>query len=195
MSSGIYCIKNIINNKVYIGSSVNLNGREYKHFWMLKKNKHDNQFLQNSFNKYGENSFVFEVVEECHPELLINLENYHIIKNKSNEISFGYNLALVNEFRRNCYNEEVKIKLSKFNLNKNNNFKSFSLTNIETDEIFIFDNLVDAANCLINRGFANGNPRNVRSKISECLRKKKVNNGYNGSIRKTCYGHKFQIIN
>jgi group I intron endonuclease len=195
MSSGIYCIKNLINNKVYIGSSVNLNGREYKHFWMLKKNKHDNQFLQNSFNKYGENSFVFEVVEECHPELLINLENYHIIKNKSNEISFGYNLALVNEFRRNCYNEEVKIKLSKFNLNKNNNFKSFSLTNIETDEIFIFDNLVEAANCLINRGFANGNPRNIRSKISECLRKKKVNNGYNGSIRKTCYGHKFQIIN
>jgi group I intron endonuclease len=195
MGSGIYCIKNIINNKVYIGSSINLNGREYKHFWMLKKNKHDNQFLQNSFNKYGEKSFVFEVLEECHPELLINLENYHIIKNKSNEISFGYNLALVNEFRRNCYNEEVKIKLSKFNLDKNNNFKSFSLTNIETDEIFIFDNLVDAANCLINRGFANGNPRNVRSKISECLRKKKVNNGYNGSIRKTCYGHKFQIIN
>ena len=195
MGSGIYCIKNIINNKVYIGSSIDLNSREYKHFWMLKKNKHDNQFLQNSFNKYGENSFVFEVIEECRPEFLIDLENYHIIKNKSNEMSFGYNLALVNEFRRNCYNEEVKIGLSKYNLNKNNNFKSFSLTNIETDEIFIFDNLVEASNYLINRGFANGNPRNVRSKISECLRKKKINNGYKGSVRKTCYKHLFNIIN
>jgi hypothetical protein len=37
MGCGIYKITNLIDKKVYVGSSVNLNGREYKHFWMLNK--------------------------------------------------------------------------------------------------------------------------------------------------------------
>ena len=41
---------------------------------------------------------------------------------KSNDLTLGYNLSLVNEFRRNTYNDEVKISLSKYNLKKNNNF-------------------------------------------------------------------------
>jgi hypothetical protein len=104
-------------------------------------------------------------------------------------------MSTVNEFRRNCFNNEVKIKLSKYNLKKNNNFSQFSLTNIDTGEIFIFDSLVDGANYLISNGFAKGNPRNVRMRISTCLRGVKVDNGYKGSIRKTCYKHYFKIIN
>jgi predicted GIY-YIG superfamily endonuclease len=45
MNSGIYLIKNILDDKVYIGSSVNLKDRRYKHFWMLEKGIHDNQHL------------------------------------------------------------------------------------------------------------------------------------------------------
>jgi hypothetical protein len=78
---------------------------------------------------------------------------------------------------------------------KNGNFSKFSLTNIKTNDIFIFETLVDGANYLITNGFAYGKPRNVRMGISNCLRKIKVNNGHNGSIRKTCYKHKFEIIN
>ena len=57
--------------------------------------------------------------------------------------------------------------------------------------------MVDAANYLIDNGFTNGTPRNVRMKLSVALRGKKINNGKNnnGSIRKTCYKHKFEIIN
>jgi hypothetical protein len=106
-------------------------------------------------------------------------------------------LATVNEFRRNNFNNEVKIKLSKHNLLKNGNIQLFSLTNIETNEEFIFDSLVDGANYLIENEFAKGNPRNVRMKLSSSLRGIKLNNGKNGngSIRKTCYKHKFKIIN
>ena len=195
MLSGIYRIQNIINNKIYIGSSININNREYKHFWMLNKGIHDNQYLQNSYTLYGKNSFVFEVVEYCLESELIEKENYYITFYKSNESNFGYNLATVNEFRRNTYNTEVKVKLSKHNLSKNGNINTFSLTNIKTEETFIFDNLVDGANYLIEYGFANGIPRNVRMSISNCLRGVKLNNGYKGSIRKTCYKHKFKIIN
>jgi len=195
MSSGIYIIKNIQNSKVYVGSSVNIKNREYKHFWMLERGVHDNSYLQKSYNKYGKPSFIFEVVETCDESNLIEKENYYISYYKSNVMSFGYNLATVNEFRRNTFNEEVKVKLSKHNLNKNKNFSKFSLTNIDTMEIFIFESLVDGANYLIGGGFTKGSPRNVRMKISSCLRGIKLNNGYQGSIRKTCYNHIFKIIN
>ena len=195
MISGIYIIKNIQNNKVYVGSSANLKSRNYKHFWMLEKNIHDNCHLQNSYNKYGKDSFIFQVIKECDFIDLISMENFYISEFKSNIFEYGYNLATVNEFRRNTFNDEVKIKLSKHNLNKNKNFSKYSLTNIQTGQIFIFESLVEGANYLITNGFTKGNPRNVRVKISNCLRNIKVNNGNKGSIRKTCYKHNFQIIN
>jgi len=164
---------------------------------MLRKNIHDNDYLQHSYNKYGKEWFIFDILEICTPEELIVKENFYIDKYNSNNLSFGYNLATVNEFRRNIFNNEIKVKLSKYNLQKNGNIKLFSLTNIETNEEFIFDSLVDGANYLIENGFAKGKPRNVRMSISNSLRGVKLNNGKNnnGSIRKTCYKHKFKIIN
>jgi len=195
MNSGIYLIKNILDDKVYIGSSVNLKDRRYKHFWMLEKGIHDNQHLQNSYNKFGEEKFKFEILENCKYEILVEKENYYIDKFNSNKCDFGYNLAKVSESRRNTYNEEVKVKLSKHNLNKNGNIKKFELIEISNEKINEFDNLVDAANYLINNGFAKGSHRNVRMSLSNSLRGIKVNNGHKGSIRKTCYKHKFNIIN
>jgi len=197
MGCGIYKIFNKINGKTYIGSSLNLQNRKYKHFWMLSSNSHDNQYLQNSFNKYGEEFFGFEIIEECNKNQLIDRENFYILQYKSNDLNYGYNLAIVNEFRRNTYNLEVKISLSKYNLIKNNNFSKFSFTNIQTGEIFIFESLVEGANYLISNGFSSGQPKHIRQKISSALRGKKINNGKlnNGSIRKTLYGHKFEIIN
>jgi group I intron endonuclease len=197
MGCGVYMITNLIDKKCYIGSSVNLKNRKYKHFWMLNKNKHDNQYLQNSYNKYGAESFRFTILEECNIIEIVNLENYYIEKYQSNNPNYGYNLAIVNEFRRNKFNNDVKIKLSKYNLNKNGNFTRYSLKNIETNEEFVFDNLIDGANYLIENNYAKGSSRNVRIILSNCLRQKKVNNGKNnnGSIRKSCYKHKFKILN
>lgn len=195
MTTGIYKITNITNNKVYIGSSINISSREYKHFWMLDRGTHDNPHLQNSFNKYGPNNFNFEILELCDESSLIEKENHYISSHRSNIFEFGYNLATVNESRRNNYNTEVKIKLSKYNLIKNGNFTMFSLTNIMTGKEYIFESLVDAANYLIENGFSKGKSTNVRMKISQCLRGLKVNNGHkNQSLRKTCYKHNFKII-
>lgn len=197
MACGIYIIQNKIDKKKYIGSSINIENREYKHFWMLNNNKHDNKHLQNSYNKFGKDCFEFMVIEECDEALLIERENHYIKHYNSNIQDYGYNLALVNDFRRNNLNTEVKIHLSKYNLNKNGNFSKYTLINIKTNEEYIFNNLVEGAIYLKQNGFANGSLRNIRMKISNCLRGLKVNNGKNsnGSIRKTCYKHNFRIIN
>lgn len=195
MFSGIYKITNTINGKSYIGSSINLESRKYKHFWLLKRNSHDNEYLQKSFNKYGDSNFLFEILEYCDYENLIGLENYYINKFKSNDLTLGYNLATVNDFRRNNYNEEVKIKLSKHNLRKNGNISLFELIEINSGKVSIFDNLFESARYLINEGFTKGSERNVRMKISATLRGKKLNNGSGGSIRKTIYNHYFNTIN
>jgi len=61
--SGIYQIRNLINNKVYIGSAVNFSARRSRHFKELKGNTHHSILLQNSFNKHGIDNFVFEILE------------------------------------------------------------------------------------------------------------------------------------
>lgn len=65
MKSGIYQIRNINNNKLYIGSAVNLIKRKNGHFSALFKNKHENNKLQNAYNKYGKETFIFEILEYC----------------------------------------------------------------------------------------------------------------------------------
>jgi group I intron endonuclease len=62
-TQGVYRITNIVNSKFYIGSTNNLKRRYHCHRCSLKGNYHTNEYLQNSFNKYGEESFIFEILE------------------------------------------------------------------------------------------------------------------------------------
>ena len=80
MSIGIYKIENKINGKVYIGSSNNIKRRWQKHKSLLKHNKHQNSHLQASWNKYGEDNFIFSIVELCSESSLLEREQYFIDK-------------------------------------------------------------------------------------------------------------------
>jgi group I intron endonuclease len=60
----IYRITNMANGKFYIGSAESFARREWQHKYALRRNEHKNPHLQASWNKYGEEMFVFEVVEE-----------------------------------------------------------------------------------------------------------------------------------
>lgn len=62
--SGIYKIVNKIDNTFYVGSSINIYKRWYDHKWLLNKSKHHCEYLQNAWNKYGSNNFVFIVEKE-----------------------------------------------------------------------------------------------------------------------------------
>lgn len=65
---GIYLIECIETKKVYIGSAKNLERRKKEHFSNLLKNKHNNKLLQNAWNKYGSENFVFKVLEKLDNE-------------------------------------------------------------------------------------------------------------------------------
>lgn len=64
MTRCIYKIINIKNNKFYVGSAVDFKQRKARHVWKLRANAHANKHLQAAWNFYGENSFIFCVVEE-----------------------------------------------------------------------------------------------------------------------------------
>lgn len=91
--SGIYSITNTINQKKYIGSSKHIYSRWREHKRLLKKNKHHSGHLQKSWNKYGEDSFKFDVVCECDCSELLLKEQYYIDYYKSYQEEFGYNIS------------------------------------------------------------------------------------------------------
>ena len=61
--AGVFQVKNTINNKVLLGSSLNLEGPLNKHKFMLKIGTHHNKALQQDWNEYGPDHFVFEILE------------------------------------------------------------------------------------------------------------------------------------
>lgn len=71
---GIYLIRNIVNGKVYIGSAINIYKRKLEHFYRLRLDKHENQKLQYSWNKHGEDAFEHKVLILCDIESLIHYE-------------------------------------------------------------------------------------------------------------------------
>lgn len=89
----IYRIRNTVNNKLYVGKAIKVKMRwKYGHINPLKKNSHDNKHLQSSWNKYKEENFVFEIIEEIDDELMLNeREIYWIAYYKSSDPNYGYN--------------------------------------------------------------------------------------------------------
>lgn len=89
--SGIYIITCVANRKVYVGSSVNINSRFSRHRADLKHGVHQNKHMQNAYNKYGVNFFVYKLIEECLPAQLQEREQFYINKYRSWEKSNGFN--------------------------------------------------------------------------------------------------------
>jgi group I intron endonuclease len=59
----IYEIRCIINNRVYIGSSLDYKNRISNHINKLNKGNHRNEHLNRAWKKYGQNNFRFSVIE------------------------------------------------------------------------------------------------------------------------------------
>ena len=114
MVSGIYKIRNILNNKLYIGSTKQFILRFSTHKNLLRKNKHENPYLQNSWNKYGEENFKFEIlIELSNSELdnILKLEEETIVKYNTLNRKYGYNICKVGKSRLGTkWSEESKLK-------------------------------------------------------------------------------------
>jgi len=75
---GIYGIKNNFNENIYIGQAIDIENRWKCHKSALNNNKHQNSRLQNAWNKYGKDNFVFIVLDQCEESELTKREQYWI---------------------------------------------------------------------------------------------------------------------
>lgn len=111
---GVYCITNITNTKVYIGSTSNLSKRRTEHFYKLRKGVHTNKYLQQDYNLLGETNFAFSVLEYVtNLEELPTRELYYFSK-FTNKYNIYKNPNYINVKGRN------KIKQSSTSVNNGN---------------------------------------------------------------------------
>lgn len=114
MKSGIYQIRNVSNNKLYIGSTNNFGKRKNSHFSKLSKQIHHSCHLQRSYNKYGKENFVFEMLFTCPDSELIRIEQYFI-----NNYRPEYNiLKVAGSHKGKIVSQETRDKLRTINLGK-----------------------------------------------------------------------------
>ena len=94
--SGIYCIKNKINNKIYIGKTKNFYKRYKQYVSSFKNNDTSkiNQYLLNSFCKNGFDCFNFTIIEFCDLDKLSERELFWMQYYNSTDKRYGYNLRM-----------------------------------------------------------------------------------------------------
>ena len=109
--SGVYQIKCIENEKIYIGQTIDLDRRLHDHLRTLRRGTHHNHYLQRAFDKYGEKSFEFSVLQECSIDDLDKVEKEWIARLNSMNPLVGYNLESGGN-RGQAVSEDTKEKKS-----------------------------------------------------------------------------------
>lgn len=95
--SGIYCIRNLANSKVYIGASTSINRRKAKHRNLLRSGKHKNSYMQKDF-LVTRVPFEHSVLELCPKEKFVERESYWILFYDSINPDKGYNSILPSDW-------------------------------------------------------------------------------------------------
>jgi len=143
-STGIYNITFKGTNKIYIGSTIaglksnkisdkGFYCRWSKHLRLLKQNIHPNNYLQNAFNKYGNDNIEFNIIKICiDKNKIIELEQYYLDKLKPYNRKNGYNIQ----------KKADRVELYNLNLNKkkivqydiNGNFEKIHNSSLEASK-------------------------------------------------------------
>lgn len=111
MKNVIYKIRNVVNDKFYVGSTVDSRKRFWSHRKFLRLGTHDCIHLQRAWNKYGEDCFKFEIVEQ-----LDNKEDLYPTEQKWLDKHFGkdycYNMAAHADSPMRDASPEIRAKLA-----------------------------------------------------------------------------------
>ena len=115
MDTGVYQIRNLVNERVYVGGTEeSFKVRWGHHLGRLRAGKHCNQYFQNAWDKYGEDRFVFEILLYCDPEDCLTFEQIGL-----DTIDNKYNLCPTAGNRTGYkHTEATKRKISQGNLGK-----------------------------------------------------------------------------
>ena len=103
---------------MYVGYATNIRKRLSEHTHHLRKGAHPNDYLQKSWNKYGESNFKLEILEECDIEFMASFENYWCnLLSTHNEI-YGYNIEPTSPYNKLTLAQSTKDKISRANKGK-----------------------------------------------------------------------------
>ena len=177
MNSGIYSIFCISNSKYYIGQAIDVDKRIKAHVNKLDANTHHSPYLQHSYNLYGKENLIFEILEYCNIDELDTKEIYYISKYNSLNPN-GFNCTLGGSGMRGFIFSEIT--KNNWSINRKGKYlgkehpksKSIKGTNLKTGDIVYFDSL-QCAERFLNKKGAN---KNISS---NCKGKKKSAYGYN----------------
>jgi group I intron endonuclease len=94
-ASGVYQIRCVANDKIYIGSSVDLRNRWAFHCRDLRFGRHSNRYLQAAWDDYGSDAFDFTIIEYVSKEELLVVEQYWIDRTRCTDRSVGFNISTI----------------------------------------------------------------------------------------------------
>lgn len=110
MPFGIYSITNVVTGDMYIGQTIQDFEKRWKsHISALNRGNHDNEYLQRSWNKYGEGAFKFKAIHYCDElDILNDLEKYYI--KKYDTYNNGFNMTEGGDYFLNEIPDEIRKK-------------------------------------------------------------------------------------
>ena len=101
----IYKVTNKINNKIYIGQTINSLTRRKTNHYAAARTKKDTLFFHKAIRKYGKDNFIWEVLKQADTrEELNELECFYIKQYNSNNSEYGYNMTAGGE----SYSEQAQ---------------------------------------------------------------------------------------
>lgn len=195
MTTGVYQIRNVLNNKIYIGSTaIDFNKRFKQHIKLLKRNKHTSIALQRAFNKYGISNFKFEILEKASPKNVRKLEQLYLNKTPDyncSYVAYGGNTKHNIEYVKQIIAEFTTEKYTTIKLAKKYNTCPQTVSNIVTGKSYKNFNLLSKQDIINNKDILKINQINS-SKINKDLYGK-IKFLYVQGIRKVNIAKHFKI--
>ena len=147
---GIYKITNLINHKIYIGQSVNIEQRWKEHRKLMNSQRCKHFPLYRAFNKYGIENFSFKIIRQCSKKELNQLEKFYI-KKYNCVVPLGYNCTLGGEtsvpiILNQKQAEEIKellatTSLTQEEIGKRYNVSQNTISDINTGYCWVSENI------------------------------------------------------
>ena len=113
--SFVYRWINKLNNKEYLGSTANAKRRLLK-YYDLSSLKLANMPIYKAILKHGHSNFIFEIIEYCEPNMVLEREQYYL-----DNFDFDYNvLEKADSIFGYKHTEEARLKMVNHYKDKNN---------------------------------------------------------------------------